>query len=173
MNSILAFVAICLTIVLVAWIISKITGAHAYYIESWHYDEGETIVWRDDAADVVMIPKFGQAVIMTPLRLHRWPVVVTNHRIIIGDKTFRGRQMVKYVLWPNASPDDQSKRQDGGLFSRGYSTLVIGPEAKHPMLDHGGQPPYVALIPKASEPSSINLAEIRIYSDSIASFRLP
>src|SRR6478736_2467146 len=98
MNSIIAFIAICLTIVLVAWIISKITGAHAYYIETWRYDEGETIVWRDDAADVAMIPILGQALIMRPLRFHRWPVVVTNRRIIIGNKTFSGRQMVKYVL---------------------------------------------------------------------------
>jgi hypothetical protein len=172
MNSILAFIAVCSTIVLMAWIVSKITGAHAWYIESWTFNDGEIVVWRDDAADVGLIPKLGQAVVMRPMRYHRWPVVVTNQRIIIGNKTFRGRQMVKYVLYAGASPDDQSKRA-GGLFLRGYSTLVIEPGVMHLHLDDAWQPPYVALIPRAAEASSVNLAEIRIYTDSVSSFRLP
>ena len=171
MTEFLIFIAACAAIVLVGWTVSKITGSHAWYIESWKYNDGESIIWRDDRADVGIIPKLGQAVVMRPMRYHRWPVVVTNQRIIIGNKSFTGKQMVKYVLYPGSSPDAESKRTDGGLFSRGYSTLVIQSGVSHSHLD--GKYPYVALTPIDAEPSSINLSQIRIYSDSVASFRLP
>jgi len=170
MNPVLLFVAACAAIVAGGWIVSKFTGSRAYFIETWAYDAGETIVWRDDKADVAIIPKMGQAVFMTPLRAHRWPVVVTNRRILIGNKTFSGKGMVKYVLYSGTAPDDQSKRADGGLLTRGYSTLVIEPG----VMEVGPElPSYVALTPVDLEPSSVNLSEIRIYSDLVASFRLP
>jgi hypothetical protein len=81
--------------------------------------------------------------------------------------------MVKYVLWPGKSPDEQSKHTDGGLLSSGYSTLVIERGVKELHLEDALQPLYVALTPVEDEPSSFNLAEIRIYSDLAASFRLP
>ena len=129
MTAVLLLVAACCAIALAGWIISKVKGSHAFFIESWQFDDGETILWRDDAADVVVVPKLGQAVSMTPARLHRWPVVVTNSRVIIGNKTLTGKAMVQYVLYPTVAPDDQSNHLDGGLLSRGYSTVVIEPDA--------------------------------------------
>ena len=49
---------------------------------------------------------------------------------------------------------------------------MIEPGVMHPHLDAGTRFPYVALVPLAGEPSSINLSEIRIYTDEGASFRL-
>ena len=172
MTPFLILVAACLVIAGVGWIISKRTGSHAWYVDDWQFNEGETILWRDDRAEVSLIPRLGQAVLMTPVRLHRWTVIVTNQRVIIANKTLTGKKMVQNVLYPGAAPDDQSKRVDGGLLTRGYSTLVIEPGVMHPHLDEGTRYPYVALMPLAGEPSSVNLAEIRIYTDDGASFRL-
>ena len=172
MTPFLIFVAACLAIVAVGWIIRKRTGAHAWYVDGWQFNEGETILWRDDRAEVGMIPKLGQAVVMTPVRLHRWTVIVTNQRVILANKTFTGKKMVQSVLYPGTAPDDQSKHIGGGLLTRGYATLVIEPGVMHSHLDAGTRFPYVALTPLASEPSSLNLSEIRIYTDDGASFRL-
>jgi hypothetical protein len=117
MTAVLLLVAACGVIALVGWIVSKVKGSHAFFIQSWQFDDGETILWRDDAADVAVIPKLGEAVSMTPARLHGWPVVVTNSRVIIGNKTLTGKAMVQYALYPGVAPDGQSKHLDGGLLS--------------------------------------------------------
>ena len=79
--------------------------------------------------------------------------------------------MVKYVLYPGVAPGSDSKRADGGLLSTGYETLVIQPGVitPHPDEKFG----YVALTPAPDEPSSINMREIRIYTDLMKTFRLP
>jgi hypothetical protein len=171
MTAVLLFAAACGAIVIGGWIVSKVKGSHAFYIESWDFADGETILWRDDAADVVIIPKLGQAVSMTPARLHRWPVVVTNSRVIVGNKSLTGKAMVQYVLYPTFAPDGESKHLDGGLISRGYSTVVIEPEIERQHLEDARHP-YLALIPVGSERSSTNISRIRIYTDLGATFRL-
>ena len=172
MTALLLFVAACGAIVIVGWIVSKAKGSKAFYIESWHFDEGETIVWRDDAADVVIVPKLGQAVSMTPARLHRWPVVVTSSRVIIGNKTLTGKAMVKYVLYPGVAPDGQSRHLDGGLLSRGYSTVVVEPEVDRDHLGDDVRHPYISLTPVDGERSSTNISRIRIYTDLGTTFQL-
>lgn len=172
MTAVLLLVAACCAIALAGWIVSKATGSRAYFIESWQFDEGEMILWRDDAADVAVVPKLGQAASMTPARLHRWPVVVTTSRVIIGNKTLTGKAMVKYVLYPELAPDGQSRHLDGGLLSRGYATVVIQPDVERDHLGDDVRHPYVALTPMAGERSSTNLSRIRIYTDLGATFRL-
>lgn len=173
MTPVLVFVGVLGAIVVVGWSISKWKGSKAYFIEDWRYDEGETILWRDDSADVAVIPKFGQARAMTPARLHRWPVVVTNSRVIIADKTLTGKGMVIYVLYPRAAPDGQSSHLDGGLLTRGYSTIAIEPDAGLDHLADDTKHPYVVLTPVDGERSSTNLFQFRIYTDHGADFRLP
>ena len=170
--AVLLFLAVCVAIVIVGWIVSKVKGSHAYFIDSWLYDDGEAILWRDHAADVLVVPKMGQARNMTPARLHRWPVVVTNSRVIIGNKTLTGKAMVQYVLYPNIALDGQSKHLDGGLLSRGYSTIVIEPDVERDHLGEDVRHPDVSLTPVDGERSSTNLAHIRIYTDLGATFRL-
>ena len=172
MTAVLLFVAACGAIVVVGWIVSKAKGSRAFFIESWDFDDGEKILWRDDAADVVVIPKLGQALSMTPARLHRWPVVVTSSRVIIGNKTLTGKAMVRYVLYPTVAPDGQSKHLDGGLLSRGYATVAIEPEVERDHLGDDVRRPYVSLIPVDGERSSTNISRIRIYTDLGATFRL-
>ena len=173
MTAVLLFVAALVAIVIVGWVVSKAKGSKAFFIETWQFDDGEAIVWRDDAADVAVIPKLGQAASMTPARLHRWPVVVTSSRVLIGNKTLTGKGMVKYVLYPAVAPDGQSKHLDGGLLSRGYSTVVIGPEVDREHLGEGERHPYVSLTPLDGERSSTNISHFRIYTELGETFRLP
>jgi len=170
MKPVLLFVAACAAIFLVGWVVSKRTGSHAWFIEDWKYNEGEVVLWRDDAADVGMIGKLAQAAVQRPLRYHRWAVVVTSERILIGNKTLTGKQMVKCVLYPGKAPGEDSQHLGGGLLTTGYETLVIEPVAAS---HTDGKYPYVALKPAPETPSSFNLAEVRIYTDKFASFRLP
>jgi hypothetical protein len=172
MTAILVFFAACVAIVAIGWIVSKAKGSKAFFIESWQFDDGETILWRDDAADVLVVPKLGQAVSMTVARLHRWPVVVTNARVIIGNKTLTGKAMVQYVLYPTSAPDGQSSHLDGGLLSRGYATVVIEPEVGRDNLGDDVRHPYISLTPVDGERSSANISHFRIYSDLGATFRL-
>lgn len=172
MTSFLIFLAVCAGIVLVAWIVTKVNGSHAWMLEDWKFNDGETTIWRDDSADVGMIPKAVKAAVTRPPRVHRWSVVVTNQRIITGNKTLRsGKHMVKYVLYPGAAPGGDSKRLDGRLFTTGYETLVIQPDVMMPHVDQ--KHPYIELRPAPDETSSVNLSEVRIYTDLIEGFRLP
>jgi hypothetical protein len=173
MTAVLLFVAACCAIVVGGWIVSRAKGSRAFFIESWRFDEGETILWRDDDADVAVIPKLGQAASMTPARLHRWPVVVTSARILVANKTLTGKAMVQYVLYPVAAPDGGSAQLDGGLLSRGYSTVVVEPEAGLDHLGPGRRHPYVTLTPVGGERSSANISQIRIYTELGTTFRLP
>jgi hypothetical protein len=173
MTAVLLFVAACAAIALAGWIVSRVTGSKAYFLDSWRFEDGETILWRDDGADVVVVPVLGQAVSMTPPRLHRWPVVVTSSRVLIGNKTLTGKAMVRYVLYPGTAPDGQSARLDGGLLTRGYSTMAIESEVERDHLGDDVRHPYVALVPVAGERSSTNVSRIRVYTDQGATFRLP
>jgi hypothetical protein len=170
MTAVLLFLAVCVAIVVVGWIVSKVKGSHAYFIESWQFDDGETIVWRDDAADVVVVTNLGSAVSVTPARLHRWPVVVTSSRVLIGNKTLTGKAMVQYVLYPDVAPDGQSVHLDGGLLSRGYQTVVIDPTVGRDHLGDGERHPYISIAPRKGERSSVNISDIRIFTDLGATF---
>ena len=172
MNSILYFLAACAGIALMGWIVSKITGSSAWYIEDWTFEPGEVVLFRDDAADTYLIPELGQALIMSFARPRRGFVVVTSQRIIIGTRPLFGtKRMVQYVLYVGVSPDGSSARLDGGLLTRGYQTIVLLPGGIQPHPDDSK--PHVDLTPLSSEPSSTNLQTIRIFTDLAASFRLP
>ena len=90
--------------------------------------------------------------------------------MIIGNKTLTGKAMVKYVLYQNLAPDGQSMHLDGGLLSRGYSTVVIEPEVGRDHLGDEVRHPYVSLTPVEGERSSTNISRFRIYTDLGATF---
>jgi hypothetical protein len=173
MTSFLIFLAACAGIAAFGWIVSRITGAHAWLLENWAYEPNEAIVWKDDKADVMVIPRWGGAVIMTPARMHRWSAVATNRRVILANRSLTGKRMVMYVLYPGQAPDGQDKKLGGGLLTRGYQTITIQPNTAEPHTDEHFQPPYIALTPIPAAASSFNMLEIRLYTDDTAGFRLP
>jgi hypothetical protein len=170
MKALLLFVGVCCGIVVVAWLVSKITGARAFYVEDWKLDDGEQELWRDDAADVYSIPELGQARVMSFARLHRSAVRVTNKRVLVGARPlFSKKHMVQQVLYLEAPPSGQSEHVGGGLVTVGYSTLVIRPEVEAHLDD---KKPYVDLTPASGHASSTNLWRIRIFTDAGSTFRL-
>ena len=172
MNSVLIFVAFLAAMVLVGLTVSRITGSHAWYLDDWQFEAGESVIWRDDAADVEMVPlAASSSLAFRVIRLHRWRVLVTDRRIIIGQKSFGGRPVVSYVLYPGVAPDAESRQIDGGTITRGYSSLAFEPGF---VQAHGRgrfHPAYVALKPTPT--AALMLREIRIFTDRGDSFRLP
>lgn len=169
MTSALLFLGACAGLVGIAWIVSRITGARASFLDDWKYDDGEQIVWRDDAADVYLIAK-NHAAFMSFPRLRRHAVIVTNRRILIGLKTLSGKHMVQYVLSTTPPADGQSEQLSGGLLTIGYQAIVIEPTVDAHLDD---KKPYLALTPSGDQASSVNLQTIRIQTEHGATFRLP
>lgn len=170
MKSVGWFLLACAAIVLLGWIVSKVTGSRAYYVEDWALDEGETVLWRDEKTDTYLIPKHGQALVMSFARMRRGSVLVTNRRIVIGSLPLWGKKhMVQYVLYPAKAPG--SDRLDGGLLSVGYQTIVFEPSSVD--VHAKDAKPYVDLIPVESEASSTNLERVRIFTEEAGSFRVP
>ena len=163
------FLVVLGAIALIGWIVSKGTGSRTWPVDDWPYDKGETIVWRDDAAYVALIPKLGQSKVMRPPRLHRWKVITTTTRVIMATKAIGGKYIVVYVLYPGHATGEDSRKIDGGLLTTGYQTIVVVPGAVTAQTNDG----YVTLEPDPSEPSSTNVAEVRIYTDLLTTFCLP
>jgi hypothetical protein len=173
MTSFLIFIGALLAIALIGWVVSKKTGSRAFYVDAWAFHEGEAVAWRDDRADVAVVPRLGRAASMRVLRLHRWSVVVINRRVIIGCKTLTGRHMVMYVLTFGPAPDGQTDKIDGGLLTRGYTTLAVHREAIVGPVDAKGRSAYIAFRPIAGANSSFNLAELRVYTASAVTIPVP
>jgi hypothetical protein len=172
-NSFVIFVAVCLAIALGGWLVSKRTGSRSWFLDAWPFDADEPVLWRDDRADIVVVPRLGQAASMRPLRLHRWAAVLTKRRIVIATKSFSGRHVVMYVLEFGAGADAQTGRLDGGLFSRGYTTLRVQREPVLGPPDRSGKPVYIAFRPVAGANSSFNMSELRIYTDAPGTMPAP
>ena len=159
MNAFLGFLAACAGIAALGWIVSRITGARTSLLENWVFEPGETVVCRDDRADVMVVPRWGGALVMTPIRTHRWAVVATDRRVILANRSLTGKRVVMYVLWFGTSPDAESRTLDGGLLTRGYVSMAVEREA----VTEAAR--YVAFRPVGAEAGSFNVKEMRVYSD--------
>jgi len=159
----------------VAWIISRWTGGRPHYLETWQFEDGETVVWRDDRADIYVLTAMARPAVVRPLRLHRAKVLVTTRRILVAMRElFTGRQRVVHVLYVGAAPKSEDTGISGGQFKTGYQTIVVQQGVMDVRVGEKMQPsPYVALKPDRAVPSSFNCAEFRIYTDLHESFRLP
>ena len=169
MNPALLFLGACAGLVVIGWVVKKITGSRAWLLEDWKYDDGEQILWRDDAADVYPIAKHHAAFMSFP-RLRRHAVIVTNRRILVGVKTLFGKRMVQYLLFTRPPADGQAEHLGGGLLTVGYQSIVIEPKVDAHLDD---KKPYLELTPSGDHASSVNLQTLRILTDQGATFRLP
>ncbi len=84
--SALIFLGMLAALVALAFGVSRITGARSRYIEDWKPDEGEHLRFEDRQADIYVVPKLGQARFTTYARLRRGFVLVTNRRIVAGQR---------------------------------------------------------------------------------------
>lgn len=170
MKALLIFVVALAAIVFVGWLVSKLTGSRAWFIDDWKFEPGEKVLWRDDAADVYVVPTYGRAVINSVLRLRRNTVVVTDRRILVATQPLYGKKrMVQYVLWPAPPADGNANKLDGGLLTVGYRTLVYLPEKLEPHQD--SNEPYLEIAPAPGFSSSTNVSAIQIYSAQTESLK--
>jgi hypothetical protein len=164
-NAFLWFLAACAGIAALGWTVGRITGARAHFLENWEFLPGETVLWRDDRADVMEVPRWGGAMIMSPALTRRWAVAVTDRRVILANRSLTGKRMVMHVLWIGASPDADSRKLGGGLLTRGYKTMAV---ERGLGVDDSR---YVAFRPAGTEASSFNVKEIRVYTGDVVALR--
>jgi hypothetical protein len=171
----LGLLGIWAAIFLIAWIVSRLAGGGTHYLESWQFEGDEAVLWRDDRADIYLVPLMARPAIIRPLRLHWARVVVTTRRILVAmTELFTRKQRVVYVLYAGAAPKSEDTGNFGGEFKTGYQALVVQPGVMDVRVGERMQPsPYVALKPDRAVLSSFNCAEFRIYTDLYDSFRLP
>ncbi len=170
--AVLAFLAAIAGIIAAGWIISKITGSKAHFIEDWKFEEGETVLWQDNEADTFIITIRGRAMITTYARPRRGAVIVTNRRIIAGTEPLFGKKkMVQYVLLPAGTESEPAQTLHGGLMTIGYQTFLYLPESLE--IHASEKKPFVDIRPDPNPKSSTNIEKIRIYTDRAADFKLP
>ena len=170
--SALVFIGLLAAIVALAFIVSRITGARSYYIEDWKADSGEQILFEDREADAYLVPELGQAQFTTYGRPRRGFVLVTNRRIIAGQRVLFGKKsVIQYMIYPEQPLVQDSQKLGGGLLTRGYQSFLLKPGAIQRTME--GSKPFVLLTPSPAARSSINVEAIRIYTDHAARFPLP
>jgi hypothetical protein len=158
--------------VLFGFIVSRITGARAQFMETLALESGERVLWEDLTADAYPIPT-RRALYTTYRRSRRGAVRVTNLRIICGSKSLFGeKHMVLHVLYPSdrAHPKE-ADAIGGGLLTRGYQAFVF--QRVTAQVHTAENAPYVELTLDPALASSMNLQSYRIYSDRVEAFCLP
>ena len=170
--SALIFIGVLAAIVALAFIVSRITGARSHYIEDWKPDPGVQILFEDREADVYLVPELGQAQLTTYGRPRRGFALVTNRRIIAGQRVLFGRKsVIQYMIYPERAGAPDSEKLGGGLLTRGYQSFLLEPGAIQRTTE--GKKPFVLLTPSPAARSSFNVEAIRIYTDDAARFPLP
>ena len=170
--SALIFIGALAAIVALAFTVSRITGARSHYIEDWKADSGEQILFEDREADTYLVPALSKAVFTTYGRPRRGFVLVTNRRIIAGQRVLFGKKsVIQYMIYPEQTEVPDSQRLGGGLLTSGYQSFLFKPGGIHRMPEAAN--PFVLLTPSPAARSSFNVEAIRIYTDHAARFPLP
>lgn len=165
MTSFLIFLAALAGIVIVAVVVNKIKGAKALYIETGTLVAGEALRFEDKDADFYTVTVLGQAKLMTFGRLARAHALITNQRIIIGQKTlFGGKYMITNMFYYDAAsaPAGVLDELMGGQLSLGYLVRLIDRTNSSQEID--GEKRYVKIIPQATA-SATNVAHCRLYTE--------
>jgi hypothetical protein len=172
MNPYLIFICLLAGMVLVAFVVSRVSGARAQYLETFALAPGERVLWDDLAADAYKIAP-QRALVTSYRRSRRRAVRVTNLRILAAcTPLFGNKHLIEHLLYPSDRPfPEEANGVTGGLFTRGYTTLVFerGGVAK----EQSPSPQFIDLLLSPNIPSSINTLAFRIYSDRCDTFCLP
>jgi hypothetical protein len=159
-------------IVLIGFVVSRLTGARAQFLDDFPLEPGECVLWEDLTADAYPVPTH-TALLISYRRARRGAVRVTNRRILSGSKMLlSSRHMIVHILHPSDRVlPDEANDVGGGLLTRGYQILVF---ERASMVAHiAERAPFVELCLDSTRASSLNLSRYRIYTDSIAMFCLP
>ena len=171
MTDIALFAAFLLALIAGAWLFTRLKGIQAQYTETFALGPEEKTLLEDLAADFYAVPALGQAAFMSFARMGRAHVLLTNRRIIIGQKVLFGKKhMVTDVIhWaPNPGVRDEFDKMSGGLFTRGYTSRLGAPDKTSVEMD--GKKPYLRII-LSDVASSANVDHCRLYTESAAEAR--
>ncbi|NCS94440.1 MAG: hypothetical protein GW761_11625 [Leptospira sp.] len=178
MSSLLIFIFAVACIFFIAILINKIRGIKASYIDSLELSEDEPIIWQDVLADFHIVTKMGQAMFMSFSRMRRAKIIITDQRIIVGQKVFLGKKyLITHMLYFSADPkmkkDLDSRTEEAldsitaGQYSLGYLVYLVDKNQFSAEMD--GKKCYLKIIPVSTK-SSTNLEHCRLYSDLEFSF---
>ena len=170
MVAVLAFLGALVAIVLVAIVVNRVRGARAHYLDAWSPDPGEHRLLEDPAADFYVVPRLGQAKVMSFARLRRTHAVLTNTRIVIATRALLSRRyMITHMvhLGRDADPPAELGQLGGGLYTTGYSVMSARPSDM--TVEDGGGKAYLRIVPEPTA-SGTNVEHCRLYSDDAAGF---
>jgi len=168
MTDIALFAAFLLALIGGAWLFARLKGIQARYTETFALGVHEKALLEDLAADFYTVPAVGQAAVMSFARMGRAHVLLTNRRMIIGQKVLFGKKhMVTDVIhWaPNPDVRDELDKMTGGLFTRGYASRLSAPDKASVEMD--GEKSYLRII-LSDVASSANVDHCRLYTERAA-----
>ena len=171
MIAVLAFVGALAAIVLVAVVVNRIRGGRAHYLDAWTPDPGERTLWEDRRADFYVVPRLGQARVMSFARRHRSHAVLTDRRLVVATRALLSRRymITHMILWEGVpDPPAELGRLSGGLYSVGYIVMAARPETARVEAD--GARAYLRIVPEPTA-SGTNVEHCRLYSDDAAGLR--
>ena len=146
-------------------VVSRRNGARVHYIDAWTPADGEHRVHEDPAADFYVVPRLGQAKVMSFARRGRTRAVVTDRALVIAMKAaFSKRHIITHVigLSSDGTADVALGELSGGLFSKGFIVLSAGRVAITAEMD--GAKPYVRIVPDSTA-SATNIEHLRLYCE--------
>lgn len=172
MNPFLEFVGFLGGMVVLAFVVSRITGARTRYIQDFPLQNGERVLWEDLAADAYIFAG-RRALLTTYSRSRRSAVRVTTLRIIAGNRALFGQKhIIQYMAFPSDRTfPAEANSVGGGLLTRGFEAIVFD---RAGVVTHtSDERAFVELRLDPAITSSLNRQSLRIYSDVLQSFRLP
>ncbi len=170
MIAVLAFVGALVAIVLVAIVVNRVRGSRAHYLDAWSPDPGERRLREDPAADYYVVPRLGQAKVMSFARLRRTHAVLTDRRFVIATRALLSRRyMITHMVHLSGADDAPAElgQMSGGLYTTGYS--VLSARASDMTVERDGDKPYLKIVPEPTA-AATNIAHCRLYSDDAAGF---
>lgn len=176
--ALLAFIGALAAIVVGAVVVNRVRGVRAQYLDAWTPDPGEERLLEDPGADFSLIPRLGQARVMTFARRRRTHAVLTATRLVIAQRALMSRRyMITHVLLLHAGSGDagaeaeaeaaELEHRTGGQFTRGYVVMSTSPDRI--TVEADGAKAYLRIVPEPTA-SATNVEHCRLYSDMAALF---
>ncbi len=170
MSAVLAFVGALVAIVLLAIVVNRVRGVRARYLDAWEPDPGERRLLEDPAADFYVVPRLGQAKVMSFARMRRTHAVLTDARLVIATRAlFSRRYMITHFVFLEGASDPPAElgQLSGGLYSKGY--IVMSARPSEMTVEADGDKTYLRIVPEPTR-SGTNVEHCRLYSYDAAGF---
>jgi len=169
-TAVLIFLGALVAIVVIGFVVSRVRGGRAHYLDAWAPEPGERTLLEDPAADFYVVARMGQAKKMSFARLRRSHAVLTDMRIVIATRVLLSkRYMITHMIHlggDDAAPAELSQLS-GGLYTTGYNVMSARPEGMT-VEDDGGKP-YLKIVPEPTA-SGAMVEHCRLYSEDAAGF---